>query len=75
LISHSDRVSQYASYDFQKGLWKNGMRSLMSRKGEYWDNPFVESFFSTLKTELIYQNNYKNQEDCENEIKLSKLFV
>ena len=61
LIFHSDRGSQYASHDFQKELWKNGMRSSMSRKGDCWDNAVAESFFSTIKTELIYQNNYKTR--------------
>lgn len=59
LIFHSDRGSQYASYDFQKMLWQNGIISSMSRKGDCWDNAVTESFFATLKTELIYHNTYE----------------
>ena len=51
LIFHSDRGSQYASYDFQQALWKNDISSSISRKGNCWDNAVAESFFSILKTE------------------------
>jgi transposase InsO family protein len=68
LIFHSDRGSQYASHDFQKDLWKNGMRSSMSRKGDCWDNAVAESFFSTLKTELIYHNHYKTRKQARQDI-------
>jgi transposase InsO family protein len=68
LIFHSDRGSQYASHDFQKELWKNGMRSSMSRKGDCWDNAVAESFFSTLKTELIYRKKYKNRNQARQDI-------
>jgi putative transposase len=54
LIHHSDRGVQYASYLFQEALQKAGMRCSMSRKGNCWDNAVAESFFSTLKRELIY---------------------
>jgi len=68
LIFHSDRGSQYASHDFQKKLWKNGIRSSMSRKGDCWDNAVAESFFSTIKTELIYHNKYKNRKQARRDI-------
>ena len=68
LIFHSDRGTQYASHDFQKELWKNTMRSSMSRKGDCWDNAVAESFFSTLKTELIYHNKYKNRKQARQDI-------
>jgi len=68
LIFHSDRGTQYASHDFQKELWKNTMRSSMSRKGDCWDNAVAESFFSTIKTELIYQNKYKNRKQARQDI-------
>ncbi|ACL69206.1 Integrase catalytic region [Halothermothrix orenii H 168] len=58
LIFHSDRGSQYASHDFQKTLWKYGIISSMSRKGDCWDNAVAESFFATLKTELIFHNKF-----------------
>jgi len=68
LIFHSDRGSQYARYDFQQALWKYGMRSSMSRKGDCWDNAVAESFFSTIKTELIYHNQYQNREQAKRDI-------
>lgn len=55
LIHHSEPGVQYASYLFQEALQKVGMRCSMSRKGNCGDNDAVaESFFSTLKRELIY---------------------
>lgn len=58
VIFHSDRGSQYASADFQSLLAQCGMRSSMSRKGDCWDNAPVESFFGTLKRELIFHRKY-----------------
>ena len=54
LIHHSDRGSQYASYEFQRILSRAGAKVSMSAKGNCFDNAVAESFFSTLKTELIY---------------------
>ena len=53
LIFHSDRGSQYASHAFQTTLAKYGVRSSMSRKGDCWDNAVAESFFATIKRELL----------------------
>lgn len=53
LIFHSDRGSQYASHLFQKVLAQFGLQPSMSRKGDCWDNAPTESFFATLKKELI----------------------
>jgi transposase InsO family protein/transposase-like protein len=59
LIFHSDRGIQYACKDFVSTLSKsNQIAQSMSRKGNCFDNAVAESFFKTLKTELIYQNNY-----------------
>ena len=58
LIVHSDRGSQYCSYKYQETLAKHGFLSSMSRKGDPWDNAVVESFFGTLKTELIYDEKW-----------------
>lgn len=58
LIFHSDRGSQYASGDFQSLLAKNGMRCSMSRKGDCWDNAPTESFFGSLKQELVFHQRY-----------------
>ena len=53
-IHHSDRRSQYASNAYRDRLDKAGARCSMSRKGNWWDNAVVESFFGTLKQELVY---------------------
>ena len=53
LIFHSDRGSQYASHAFQQLLARYGVISSMSRKGNCWDNAVAESFFSTIKRELL----------------------
>ena len=53
VLRHSDRGSQYASGDFRAMLDSEGMACSMSRKGDCWDNAVVESFFSTLKRELV----------------------
>ncbi|MFC1611460.1 IS3 family transposase [Myxococcota bacterium] len=55
LIHHSDRGSQYASHDYQRTLEAHGMLCSMSRKGDCWDNAVVESFFGSLKDDLIYR--------------------
>lgn len=68
LIHHSDRGSQYASYDYQSVLSDHSIISSMSRKGNCWDNAVVESFFHTLKTELIYHNIYKTREEAAQSI-------
>jgi transposase InsO family protein len=52
VLHHSDRGVQYASERYQAVLRQHGLRVSMSRKGNRWDNSVVESFFSTLKTEL-----------------------
>jgi transposase InsO family protein len=53
LIHHSDQGSTYASGDYQKGLAGRGIICSMSAKGDCWDNAMMESFFHTLKVELI----------------------
>lgn len=63
LIFHSDRGVQYACHEFANLLdsYKTVERS-MSRKGNCWDNAVAESFFKTLKVELVYQNRYQSRE-------------
>ena len=58
LLHHSDRGVQYASTDYQAELRKHGMICSMSRKGDCWDNAVAESFFSTLKAELVHRTDY-----------------
>lgn len=55
MIHHSDRGSQYASHDYRKALRDSGIACTMSRKGNCWDNAVVESFFASLKKELIHR--------------------
>jgi transposase InsO family protein len=54
-LHHSDQGSQYASRDYQKAAEAAGMVASMSRKGDCWDNAHIESFFGTLKKELIHR--------------------
>ena len=61
LIWHTDRGSQYASYSHRDLLQQNGIIQSMSRKGNCWDNAVAESFFHTLKTELIYHEVYETK--------------
>jgi transposase InsO family protein len=65
LIFHSDRGIQYACNEFRSLLAPNPLitRS-MSRKGNCWDNAVAESFFKTLKTELVYQNKFVNKAEA-----------
>lgn len=58
LIHHSDRGVQYASFDYQMLLKLYKMKCSMSKKGDCYDNAVTESFFHTLKVELINQNQY-----------------
>lgn len=68
VLVHSDRGSQYASGDFQKLLKARGFVCRMSRKANGWDNAPAESFFHTLKTELIYQRRFATREQAQQEI-------
>ena len=68
LIAHSDRGSQYASYDYQQLLQQHGFICSMSRKGNCWDNSPMESFFKTLKTELVYHRHYKSRAEAKLDI-------
>lgn len=64
LIHHSDRGSQYASAGFQALLAKHGIRCSMSRKGNCWDNAPAESFFGTLKQELVFHERYRTRQQA-----------
>jgi transposase InsO family protein len=68
LLHHSDRGSQYASNDYRELLAGYGMQMSMSRKGNCWDNAPMESFFGTLKKELIYNRKYQTREEAKKEI-------
>ena len=69
VIHHSDRGVQYASLLYQEALLEAKMIGSMSRKGNCWDNAVTESFFSTLKRELVYRNGiFISREEARNRI-------
>lgn len=68
MIFHSDRGSQYASTEMQSLLALYGIRPSMSGTGNCYDNAITETFFHTLKTELIYFNRYETRKEARNSI-------
>jgi putative transposase len=62
LIAHSDRGVQYASEPYQAILARHGLRCSMSRRGNCLDNAPIESFFGTLKNELVHRTSFPNRE-------------
>lgn len=68
LLHHSDRGSQYASADFQARLEAKGILCSMSRKGNCWDNAPVESFFGTLKQELVNRCRFTTRDVARREV-------
>jgi len=64
LLCHSDRGSQYASGDYQKRLESAGIVCSMSRKGNCWDNAPTESFFASLKKEMVYRTRFETREQA-----------
>ena len=64
LVHHSDRGCQYASHDYQRALAQSGLVCSMSRKGDCWDNAVAESFFATLKTELVHDARWKTRDEA-----------
>lgn len=65
LIHHSDRGSQYSSVSFRFRLDEVGIRPSMGRKGDAYDNAMIESFFGTLKIELLYRQRWHTRHDAE----------
>jgi putative transposase len=68
LIHHSDRGVQYASTDYRKLMQSAGLRASMSRKGDCYDNAPMESFFHTLKTELVHHWHYATRAEATRDI-------
>ncbi|MGJ0483544.1 MAG: IS3 family transposase [Methylomicrobium sp.] len=68
LLWHTDRGSQYASESHRALLVRHGIRQSMSRKGNCWDNSVSESFFHTLKTELVHQQTYQTRAEARQAI-------
>ena len=67
-VHHTDRGSQYTSYEFGKALRASGLLASMGRVGSAFDNAMVESVFATLKTELIYRRSWPTHHDLEMEV-------
>jgi transposase InsO family protein len=68
LLFHNDRGTQYTCRPFQVTLREAGITSSMSRKGNCWDNAVVESFFASLKRELVDVTAWKTREDARADI-------
>lgn len=65
LVAHSDRGSQYASEHYQRLLSRHGIECSMSGVGQCWDNAPMESFFATLKKELVHDEDYATREEAK----------
>lgn len=68
LISHTDRGSQYASDSHRLLLAKHGILQSMSRKGDCWDNAVAESFFHSLKTDLVHHETFSTRDEAKQSI-------
>ena len=68
LIVHSDRGSQYCSQAYRQRLNQHQFKCSMSRKGNCYDNAPIESFWGSLKNELIHQTQYESREQARGEI-------
>jgi putative transposase len=68
LLFHSDRGCQYASAEFRQSLQQHGALASMSRKANCYDNAAMESFWSTLKLELIYRRQFATRAQAQTEI-------
>lgn len=68
LVHHSDRGVQYASHPYRQILEKNGFIQSMSRKGNCYDNAMVESFFHTLKVELVHRVRYQTRAEARKSV-------
>lgn len=65
LLAHSDRGSQYASDHYQRRLGQHGITCSMSRRANCWDNAPMESFFASLKKELIHDADFATREEAQ----------
>ncbi len=68
LIHHSDRGSQYCAHAYRKQLQQFGMQASMSRKGNCWDNAPMESFWGSLKNELVHHRRFTTRTQARQEI-------
>ena len=67
-ISDSDRGSQYCSHDHQKVLREYGLKPSMSGKGNFYDNAAVETFYKTIKAEMIWRRIWESRRLAETAI-------
>jgi putative transposase len=65
ILHHSDRGSQYCSYDFQRMLDRHGFIPSMSSKGNCYDNTMVETLFKTIKSELVWRTSFQSRRQAE----------
>jgi putative transposase len=65
LVAHSDRGSQYASEHYQRRLLEERIACSMSRRGNCWDNAPMESFFASLKKELVHREDYATRDEAK----------
>lgn len=68
LLCHSDRGVQYAAGDYRAALAEAGLIASMSRKGNCYDNAFIESFWSTLKLDLVYRRHFATRQEAQRAI-------
>lgn len=68
LIHHTDQGATYTSMAYQHRLAAHGIAASMSRKGNCYDNAVAESFFSTLKNDLVHERDYQTREEARAEI-------
>jgi putative transposase len=68
LLHHSDRGCQYTSSEYRAGLAAHGMEVSMSRKGNCWDNAVAESFFATLKAELVHSRRWTTRNELRSAV-------
>jgi len=65
LLFHSDRGVQYASSEFREQLEGMPVQQSMSRKGSCWDNAMAESFFKTMKIEMVYHHKFATRQEAQ----------
>jgi transposase InsO family protein len=68
LIHHSDRGSQYCSHEYRNILERFGLKASMSRKGNCYDNAPMESFWGTLKQELVHHRRYRTRQEAMQDV-------
>ena len=68
LVHHSDRGSTYTAGDYRDLLAANGIECSMSRKGDCWDNSVAESFFATLKKDLVHRTRFRTRQEARTAI-------